>query len=580
MKTGISKIIVGFKIKQVNLDDTSKFASSEQLAHHVLSSVPNPGFSGYKGVIRRLKYLNAVVVEVKTQYIPLFIKEMQTFDPVEYCDQNHRLRKAGYGHNLPSSYRLGRELPEIFTKHHITRIDQAHPYGVGARVALIDSGISAHPYLPSLCASELRLKISTMHESIPRKSRTEICDLFESAQRAAGVDGIGLIANGISRNKARTKNTASFSYTPPPIRLHLDTALQKPISDAWDNWKKDVSAWFSRRRSGPRPEIPIFRHIYGTTRIISPLSRSFLDDPTDINDVDGHGTQMAGIISALRPVRRQTVVDSEIRCLTQEPLLYSSVGISPFSELVILKCFHQLDEDDEESINGGLLNMIDALTYAIDQRLEIIYIGLALIDGNYTAPVSATNLLLKLHELGAVVIAPAGNGGNSTSLSFPASFLGVNAVTSVKEDPIVSNLVLSSHSSIADPGLHQEVTFSAYGGDADDPLVTLEKGSGFASVWGTSVASAIATGVIAANRSKFYTKHLKQEYAIQMQSGLISPVDVQQHITSWCESEDQLKQLKKANLSHALSIQGSSVNKRSNHFGVGLSRVFDDASTP
>ena len=575
MTAGVSKVIIGFRLNLVDLDDLRRFPTSEAVAENALRSAPPPGFSGYLGVARRLSYLNAVVALVETSQLAEFIREAVSFDPVEYCDKNVRLRTLSYGSSLPEQYRLGQDIADVLVQCHLGTPDNGEPFGLGTRIGLIDSGISPHPLLPALCGEELVLKRSTMHEFIPRATRPSLCSRVQDVQRRAGVEGVGILAS---------KNGSGIAASSPPSSLHLELQhfLDQYVESLWDDWRKEVGTWFARHRQGARPKLPAYRNVIGSMRLISPLSRSFLEDELaqDILDADGHGTQMAGILSALRPGMRQVTPLGQLSKASNLPLIYDVAGLCPYAELVVLKCFHQLDEDDEECVKGGLVSLVDALVYAIDHKIDILYIGLALVDGGFNVPVSAANLLNKLANQGTIVVAPAGNDGNQSELAFPAAFDSVRAVTSVRWDKKTLRLDLSPHSSIAKRRQHKEVSYCAYGGEEDDRIVTLGKDSGFAAVWGTSVAAAIATGCLASNASKLYASRVQREYDLHMQSGNISPMDVQMAITGWQESDVDRTSLAQRIKAGCHPVNTTSQWNPVDCFGAGIIRVLPPTSMP
>jgi hypothetical protein len=142
------RVIVGFRKRMVDLDNLHGYSSAEDKAMSALTSTPPPGIPGFLRVLRRLKYLNAVVVEVERDQLDRFLGVAPTWYPVEYCDRNHPLCVASFGSLLPIAYKPGTDLSEIVTQYHVADPGWLSPNGLGLRIGVIDTGISAHPYEP------------------------------------------------------------------------------------------------------------------------------------------------------------------------------------------------------------------------------------------------------------------------------------------------------------------------------------------------------------------------------------------------------------------------------------------------
>ena len=573
-----ARVILGFRQKIVDLDVLSGFKSAEEKALHSLKQAPPPGLPGFVSVIRRIRHLNAVVVVVHRKSEDEFIIAAPTFDPVEYCDKNVSLKTASYSESLPAAYRSGTDLAEALTKFHSPVPEWLAPNGLGTRVGLIDTGISAHPFLPSLTGAELSRKMSCMHMSIPRKKRESISSSISLAISQSGVEGIGLSYKGAFQptNPNGTSNTN-------PLLTELQRFSASFISQAWQEWRQDMSDWLSKGRRNDRPKIPVHRNLFGAIRLVSPLSKTFLDgiEPASIADNNGHGTRMAGALFALRPGVRQASASAQLARTTPSPLLFDVVGLIPYAELVVLKCLNIEAEDDEDGLNGSLEAMISALSYCLDEgvNLDVLYIGLALKEAHLARPISIANLLSKLEKRGTVVFAPAGNGGSS-GLAFPAALDSVNAITSVAVDADSGILDLAPYSNFADVSIHEEVTFCAYGGNKESPILTTAPASGFAGDFGTSIAAAIATGCYAAAAGALYEKRVLHEYDVLAgASGQISLDHVERAITNWEEADADRIALMNSVKSCAKSVAGAA-NAGSAQFGYGLAQVVDPALLP
>lgn len=137
-------------------------------------------------------------------------------------------------------------------------------------------------------------------------------------------------------------------------------------------------------------------------------SKSFLSDEGE-PDTAEHGTFVAGIINA------KSTATSDV------------VGIAPASELYSLNVLNK----DGASIN----DIISALDYAIDKKLDILNISLGikeedlLEEGESLADNPLTIAIKKAQDAGIIIVAASGNNG--TSVELPAAYDNVIAVGSV-----------------------------------------------------------------------------------------------------------------------------------------------------
>lgn len=133
---------------------------------------------------------------------------------------------------------------------------------------------------------------------------------------------------------------------------------------------------------------------------------NFVDDNDDYSDLDGHGTHVAGIISAQH---------NEI----------GVAGIAPKVNLYALKCF--------ELGRGDVLGMIDAIYSAVDDyNCKVINMSMGVL-GNFKELHDAVKYAV---NSGAIVVAAVGNSGMESEpvcsqLWYPASYDEVIGVGSV-----------------------------------------------------------------------------------------------------------------------------------------------------
>jgi len=186
---------------------------------------------------------------------------------------------------------------------------------------------------------------------------------------------------------------------------------------------------------------------------------SFVDYTTSYSDDNGHGSHVAGIISA-----------------NNNKL--GVVGIAPSAEIYAVKILNQ---------NGGgnYSNVIAALEWAIDNNINIINMSLGGNADNmalHTAIQEATNA-------GIIIVAAAGNNGiGEDTITYPARYPEVVSVGAVDEN-------------------YNVASFSSRGPELDivapgkSVLSTINDGT-YATMSGTSMAAPYVTGAFAALESK------------------------------------------------------------------------------
>jgi hypothetical protein len=575
-----TRVIVGFRKRMVDLDNLRGHASAEDKARVALTSTPPPGIPGFIRVLRRLKYLNAVIVEVERDDLDRFLGVAPTWDPVEYCDRNHPLCVASFGALLPKEYSPGTDLSDIVTRYHVVDPTWLSPNGLGLRVGIIDTGMSGHPYLPALSSAELKAKVSCFHDSIPRSQRDIVCSLLEQAEQRAGSIGVGL-REVIPPQKKNKKAT----FGDNALRAEGEKLVEEYEEQVWKRWRSSATNWLANKGSAKKPSVPSFPNPIGAFRLLSPLSQSFLegDLAQGISDFQGHGTQMAGILSALPPDEPQALPLGAALGQQSHTFAYNVRGLCPFAELVVLKCLHIEDEEDVDGINGSLVAVVDALGYCIDHEMDVVYIGLALRDGPFTLPMSVANLLHQLESAGTTIFGPTGNhGALGSGLGFPASSYSVQAVSGVAVDVNTNILSTPDYCAVPNGALRERVAFCAYSGTAHSPIVTTSPQAGFQGVFGTSVAAAIAAGCYTAAASGVYSRALTKEYDLRVpDSGQVSLGDTEQAIRQWVIEDARRTSIITSLAKSATKSQLLQTSSQTNRaYGAGMIQVPDQMYLP
>ncbi len=154
----------------------------------------------------------------------------------------------------------------------------------------------------------------------------------------------------------------------------------------------------------------------------------FADDPWS-NDHSGHGTHIAGIISAQRGSQFQ--------------------GIAPGAEVYGIKIYHEEDVDDEGGVSTTVQSVIRGIELAIELEVDIILIS----SGLSYHDLELYDVIKTAHDLDIMIIAASGNG--QTSVNYPASYSEVIAVTAVDDqlNPAL-DIIYGQENDFSAPGVH------------------------------------------------------------------------------------------------------------------------------
>ncbi|MDN6730768.1 MAG: S8 family serine peptidase [Atopostipes suicloacalis] len=161
----------------------------------------------------------------------------------------------------------------------------------------------------------------------------------------------------------------------------------------------------------------------GTGIKISVLDTGFYHEHPDINlaggdsvfsdevwsiDHSGHGTHIAGIISARKEAKYQ--------------------GIAPGAEVYGIKIYHSRDTNEFGDVSTDVKSVIKGIQLAMKKKSDIIVIS----SGLDYHDEELYQIIKEAHQKEIMIIAASGNG--NLSVNYPASYEEVIAVTAVDED--------------------------------------------------------------------------------------------------------------------------------------------------
>ena len=186
-----------------------------------------------------------------------------------------------------------------------------------------------------------------------------------------------------------------------------------------------------------------------------------------VEDDDGHGTMVAGVIGAIRGNNK------------------GIAGITNNTLLMVIKA----NDDGVETFKES--NIIEAIYYAVDNGANVINLSLG---STYANPLT-DEAIDYATEQGVLVVAASGNDGNDIPM-YPASFENAISVSAVDSGQIVSTYSnFNEFVDIAAPGTQ---------------IYTTSMDNTYSSVSGTSFAAPHVSGIIALYLSAFPTATVSQ----------------------------------------------------------------------
>jgi subtilisin family serine protease len=456
---------------------------------------------GFVRVKRRYDFINAILVEVEASHLEEFINDVTRLDEVEYSEKNYLLELSSYEELVHKDYRSSNFLSTKDVRKHHNLERNWELAGLGTKIAIIDSGMSPHPYLPATSYAE------AVHHSREWPNHCQQNDPFYKLLNLSKIEPLTKISVAKNAGNGKTLSQKINEFVGSIGRQELN----RFIEEAWKDWGKSADSWVMNKMSSScseKPNIPLYKHVCGSIRRISPESKNFLDDSLNIEDTHGHGTKITGLLVGKGPgcfVTEDSTVKNQL--LNYE---FDILGIVPMAEVMILKVY-----DKEKLEDSSVDALIRALEYTCAKGADLVYTGLSfsVIEGKKAIALErAIKKLVKDENIGFVC---AVGNKKKEGLAFPAYCYESIAVTSVLPNSVNSELSLADYSNWADwSDQHnkEKIDFSAIGGCEDRGLITADLSFGYTTTSGTSVAAAVCTGILALEISGRYLKSTQYLY--------------------------------------------------------------------
>lgn len=464
---------------------------------------------GFLRVKHTYTLTNSALVEVAPNTLEDFIHDMRNYDDVEFCEYNYYVLPQSTNEHV-GDWSVSSQW-SCNAVRNVHGIGKNPASGINVKIAVIDSGLSPHPYLPA----------PSFYQSLSFIEQWDD-DIKGHIQAVKEI-------RGIARQEGQSPSPLSSDASTSVWRSYLreaDFHLRRFNEECWNAWLQLGGDWYQKTiplyrslqsqqsnnpPSGPSlpPVPPDINNMCGLLRRISLRSYNFVDDNLNVEDSHGHGTQMTGLMAS-RAGASYTEPDA-IKKKLLEKYEADVLELVPFAELMILKCY-----DNSNIEESNVHAIIEALEHAHRYAADIVYCGLAFNPGPKGIPTKTALVLDRTIEALAQqeipVICPAGNNG-LPELEFPAACYAACAISAITQDKN-KQLALCSYSNYANS--QEEVCFTAYGGEGTDKVLTTNLNFGFSFTTGTSVAAAIGTGIIARFLSARKTRIRNNQYQDEM----------------------------------------------------------------
>ncbi len=287
-----------------------------------------------------------------------------------------------------------------------------------------------------------------------------------NTKRRIGPLGVDIVnvssAESVGEIMKKYRSRAEVEYIEPNyLSKHFLTPNDTLFLKQWHLQKIEAPKAWDVSQGGFGPIAIIDTGIASSQTDLSGLVQAgynFVSDNTDTNDDNGHGTHVAGIVSAS----------------TNNSTGVASIGFK--GSLLPVKVLDSTGAGTYGDVASGII-------FATDKGAKIINLSLGGSSASRTLQ-DAVNYAL---SRGVVVVAAAGNNGNNTAV-YPAAYPGVVAVTaSDQNDNLAAFSSYGSYAYISAPGVS---------------IISTYNSGGYATLSGTSMAAPAVAGLIGLSLSR------------------------------------------------------------------------------
>lgn len=215
-------------------------------------------------------------------------------------------------------------------------------------------------------------------------------------------------------------------------------------------------------------------HTFFDHSTISPDSYNFMENSTDISDVTGHGTHVAGIIADCTP---------------------DNVSF------LILRVFSLRNVNGEDQEYSTSLVVNTALQYAVEKQTDVINMSFGWNDSEASSHTFLDEAIDAAYQADIPICCAAGNLSDDVDTSYPACSKQTIAVSSVNSDGTFDT-VYSNYGS--------KIDFAAPGVN----IVSAKAGGGVCTKTGTSMAAPHLTAAIAYIKLRIPSATLSDVYQV------------------------------------------------------------------
>lgn len=466
----------------------------EPFVIEVLSAV-----DGFQSLHKLLRTFPIAIVNIREGSYESFSSTAIKLPSVQHVHPDYYLEPASYTDAVSPDYTCGSFKPVLRNLHNLGTPNRRE--GIGVRVAIIDSGIAPHPYLPATSFEEVNARQMWPESILNNAASAKLIEDLENdeAGRDPKYRPLSSEANGATQSSFNSKTL---------LNLHaIEDAINQEWLDAAEAWYDEeikntaASMIGSVRTPDAKPSVQLHHHWMGMARRIGIDSYNFVDENLNLEDEFGHGTNAVGILGGWCP---DTLRNDALLSRYYVPV----EGIVPSAELVILKIYNTTSSRAKSACISRLYDALEHLLNLVTP-VHVVYIGVTwsprhLLKTDDKGQLE--NYIQLLSQQDVAVVCPAANMG-SEGLYYPAAFDEALAVTctQLNEDGTYSRYHKSCY---ADSGLNQEVFLTAVCEQEAYETVSTDLLCGFAPFGETSAAAAVVAGVLARIISAHYLNTL------------------------------------------------------------------------